>query len=202
MVFVEIANFIMQVIASSGYFGVFFLMILESAVMPVPSEIIMPFAGFLVSTGQFNIWYIVLAGSLGNVVGALIAYFVGLYLGRGFILRYGKYILLEKKYILMTENWFKKYGEKTVFFCRMMPIVRTINSLPAGIGKMNLKKFVMYTFLGSIPWNLALTYVGVVLGKNWNLISNYSHLVDILVVSAIVIFIVWFVFSHRRKKLK
>jgi membrane protein DedA with SNARE-associated domain len=202
MVFVEIANFIMQVIASSGYFGVFFLMILESAVMPVPSEIIMPFAGFLVSTGQFNIWYIVLAGSLGNVVGALIAYFVGLYLGRGFILRYGKYMLLEKKYLVMTENWFKKYGEKTVFFCRMMPIVRTINSLPAGIGKMNLKKFVMYTFLGSIPWNLALTYVGVVLGKNWNLISNYSHLVDIVVISAIIIFIVWFVFSHRRKKLK
>jgi membrane protein DedA with SNARE-associated domain len=200
MVIVEITSFITQMIASSGYFGVFFLMILESAVMPIPSEVVMPFAGFLVSSGKFSIWYVVLAGTLGNLVGSLIAYFVGFYLGRGFILRYGKYVLLEKKYLLLTENWFRKYGEKTVFFSRLLPVVRTINSLPAGIGKMNLKRFITYTFIGSIPWNFALTYVGVILGKNWNTILKYSHLIDILVLSAIALLIVWFIVRHRKKK--
>jgi membrane protein DedA with SNARE-associated domain len=199
MVVVELVALITQIIASTGYLGVFFLMILESAVMPVPSEIVMPFAGFLVSSGQFNLWYVVLAGTVGNVVGSLVAYFVGLYLGRGFILRYGKYILLEKKYLLLTENWFKRYGEKTVFFCRMLPVVRTINALPAGIGKMNLKKFIIYTFIGSIPWNFALTYIGVVLGKNWNLISDYSHILDILVGAILVGFIIWFIVRHKKK---
>ena len=199
MVVVELVALITQIIASTGYLGVFFLMILESAVMPVPSEIVMPFAGFLVSSGQFNLWYVVLAGTVGNVVGSLVAYFVGLYLGRGFILRYGKYILLEKKYLLLTENWFKRYGEKTVFFCRMLPVVRTINELPAGIGKMNLKKFIIYTFIGSIPWNFALTYIGVVLGKNWNLISDYSHILDILVGAILVGFIIWFIVRHKKK---
>ena len=170
--------------------------------MPVPSEIVMPFAGFLVSSGNFNLWYVVLAGTVGNVVGAVIAYYVGLYLGRGFILRYGKYILLEEKYLSLTEKWFSKYGEKTIFFCRMLPVVRTINSLPAGIGKMNMKKFLFYTFLGSIPWNFALTYLGFVLGKNWNIISNYSHILDILVGIVVSAFIVWFVITHRRKRRK
>lgn len=200
MVVLEIASFITQIIASSGYFGVFFLMILESAVMPIPSEIVMPFAGFLVSTGSFNIWYVVLAGTLGNLVGSLVAYFVGFYLGRGFIFRYGKYILLEKKYLLMTEKWFKHHGDKTVFFSRLLPVIRTVISLPAGIGRMNLGKFMSYTFLGSIPWNFALTYVGVILGKNWNLISQYSHAIDILLGILIVAFVVWFVLSHRKKK--
>jgi membrane protein DedA with SNARE-associated domain len=200
MVVVELANFITHIIASSGYFGVFFLMILESAVMPIPSEIVMPFAGFLASTGTFNIWYVVLAGTLGNLVGSLVAYFVGLYLGRGFIFRYGKYVLLEKKYLLITEQWFKKHGDKTVFFSRLLPVVRTVISLPAGIGRMNLGKFIAYTFVGSIPWNFALTYVGVILGKNWNLISQYSHAIDIFLGSLIVAFVVWFVLKHRKRK--
>lgn len=200
MVVVELVNFITQIIGSTGYLGVFFLMILESAVMPIPSEIVMPFAGFLVSTGQYSIWYMVLAGTVGNLIGSLIAYFVGFYLGRGFIMRYGKYVLLEEKYLLTVEKWFKKYGDKTVFFSRMLPVVRTINALPAGIGKMNLKKFMAYTFVGSIPWNFALAYLGVVLGKRWSLISNYSHIIDIIAIVAIVLLIIWFVLRHRKKK--
>ncbi len=199
MVVVEIANFITQTIASTGYLGVFFLMVLESAVMPVPSEIVMPFAGFLASSGGFNILYVVLAGTLGNLIGSLIAYFVGLYLGRGFVLKYGKYVLLKKEHLLLTERWFKKYGEKTVFFSRLLPVVRTVNALPAGIGRMNLNKFIIYTFVGSVPWNFALTYLGFILGKNWGLILKYSHILDIIVGLLLVSLIVWFIISHKRK---
>jgi membrane protein DedA with SNARE-associated domain len=200
MVVIELANFITQIIASSGYFGVFFLMMLESAVVPIPSEIVMPFAGFIASTGGFNIWLVVLAGTVGNLVGSLVAYFVGLYLGRGFIFRYGKYVLLEKKYLLMTEKWFKKKGDKTIFFSRLLPVIRTVISLPAGIGRMNLGKFMAYTFVGSIPWNVAQTYIGVILGKNWNLISRYSDVIDILLGILIVAFVIWFVLKHRKKE--
>lgn len=200
MVVVEVADFITQSIASTGYFGVFFLMTLESALIPIPSEIIMPFSGFLVSSGEFNIWYVVTAGTLGNLVGSLILYFVGLYLGRGFILKYGKYVLLKKEHLILTERWFRKYGEKTVFFSRMLPVVRTINALPAGIGKMNLNKFILYTFVGSIPWNLALTYIGFVLGKNWDLILRYSRVIDIVVVVLLVSLIAWYLIFRRKKK--
>lgn len=200
MVVVEIANFITQLIASTGYLGIFFLMALESALIPIPSEIVMPFAGFLVSSGQFNIWYVVLAGTLGNLAGSLVAYFVGLYLGRGFIVKYGKYVLLKEKHLLLTEKWFNKYGDKTVFFSRLLPVVRTVNALPAGIGKMNLKKFVIYTFAGSIPWNFALTYIGFLLGEKWNMILEYSHIIDIIVGLLLVCLIVWFIVSRRKKK--
>ncbi len=200
MVVVEIANLITQTIASTGYFGVFFLMALESALIPIPSEIIMPFSGFLVSSGGFNIWYVVAAGTIGNLVGSMILYFAGLYLGRGFILKYGKYVLLKKEHLLLTEKWFRKYGEKTVFFSRMLPVVRTVNALPAGIGRMNLNKFVLYTFVGSIPWNFALTYAGVLLGKNWELILKYSHVIDIVVGLGLLVVIVWFIFLHRKRK--
>ena len=200
MVVVEIANFITQLIASSGYLGIFFLMALESALIPIPSEIVMPFAGFLVSSGQFNLWYVVLAGTLGNLVGSLVAYFIGLYFGRGFILRYGKYVLLKEKHLLLAEKWFKKYGDKTVFFSRLLPVVRTVNALPAGIGKMNLKKFIIYTFVGSIPWNFALTYIGFLLREKWDMILKYSHILDIIVGIIVVCFIVWFVVSYRKKK--
>ncbi len=200
MVVVEIANFITQLIASTGYLGIFFLMALESAVIPVPSEIVMPFAGFLASSGEFSIWYVVLAGTLGNLAGSLVAYFVGLYLGRGFILKYGKYVLLKEKHLLLTEKWFKKYGDKTVFFSRLLPVVRTVNALPAGIGKMNLNKFMIYTFAGSIPWNFALTYIGFLLGEKWNMILKYSHIIDIIVGLLLVSLIVWFIVSYRKKK--
>jgi len=200
MVVVEIANFITQLIASSGYLGIFFLMALESALIPIPSEIVMPFAGFLVSSGQFNLWYVVLAGTLGNLAGSLVAYVVGFYLGRGFILRYGKYILLKEKHLLLVEKWFKKYGDKTVFFSRLLPVVRTVNALPAGIGKMNLKKFIIYTFVGSIPWNFALTYLGFLLREKWDIILKYSHILDIIVGILLVCLIVWFIVSYRKKK--
>lgn len=197
-----LVNWITQFISSIGYFGVFFLMVLESAVMPVPSEVVMPFAGYLGFTKVFNLWYVVLAGTVGNLIGSLIAYYAGLYLGRGFILRYGKYILLKKEHLLLTEKWFKKYGDKIIFFSRMMPVVRTIISLPAGIGRMNLTKFIIYTFVGSVPWNFALTYMGYWLGKRWELILSYSRILDIIVGVGIVFLIVWYSWSHRKNRNK
>lgn len=192
-----ITNTILDVISTTGYFGIFFLMTLESAVMPVPSEVVMPFSGYLVLQGRFNLWYVTLAGTLGNLAGSILAYVIGLYFGRGFILKYGKYVLLKKKYLLLSEKWFKKYGDKTIFFSRLLPVVRTVISLPAGIGRMNFKKFCIYTFVGSVPWNFALTYVGVWLGKNWNLILRYSHVIDAAIVAVLVVGVVWYLWRYR-----
>ena len=197
-----LVNWITQFISSIGYLGVFFLMVLESAVMPVPSEVVMPFAGYLAFITKFNIFYIVLAGTVGNLVGSLIAYYAGLHLGRGFVLRYGKYILLKRNHLLLTEKWFKKYGDKIIFFSRMLPVVRTVISLPAGIGRMNLKKFIIYTFVGSVPWNFALAYMGYWLGKRWEIILSYSRILDIIVGLGIVFLVIWYVWSQRSNKTK
>jgi membrane protein DedA with SNARE-associated domain len=195
---VLISNFIVSIISITGYPGVLFLMILESALMPIPSEIIMPFSGYLVYAGKFDIWVVTLIGTIGNLIGSWTAYFLGLYLGRNFILKYGKYILLKKKHLLLAEKWFKKYGDKTIFFSRMMPVVRTVISLPAGLARMNFKKFSIYTFIGSIPWNFALTYIGFWLGKNWKIISKYTETIDLLIIAGIIIFLIYFL--RNRKK--
>ena len=189
----DIIEFITQLISSWGYAGIFITMTLESALIPIPSEVVIPFAGFLAYMGEMNIWLIVLVSSLANVTGSIIAYEVGKYLGRGFIERYGKYILLNMGHLQLVERWFDRYGSLTVLFSRMLPVVRTINALPAGIGKMNFPKFCIYTFIGSIPWNLALVLVGYLLKENWNILEKYSLYIDILavlVVAAVIFYIV------------
>lgn len=194
----SLINFITSTISGSGYVGIFLLMIAESALIPIPSEIIMPFSGFLVSTGEFNAVYVVIAGSLGNLVGSLIAYFVGSRLGREFILRYGKYVLLRKSHLELTETYFKKYGDGSTFIGRMLPAVRTYISLPAGLAKMNLKKFVIYTLIGSIIWNSALTYVGIILQERWHRILQYSDYLDVAVIIGVIVVIALFVRSRRK----
>ncbi len=191
-------NFITSTISGSGYVGIFLLMIAESALIPIPSEIIMPFSGFLVSTGEFNAVYVVVAGSLGNLVGSLIAYFVGSRLGREFILRYGRYVLLRKSHLELTETYFKKYGDGSTFIGRMLPAVRTYISLPAGLAKMNLKKFVIYTLVGSIIWNSGLTYVGMMLQERWHRILQYSDYLDVAVIIGVIVVIALFVRSRRK----
>jgi membrane protein DedA with SNARE-associated domain len=178
----NILEFITQLISSWGYAGIFVTMTLESALIPIPSEVVIPFAGFLAYMGEMNIWLIVLVSSLANLTGSIIIYFVGMYLGRGFIERYGKYVLLNMGHLRMVENWFEKYGSLTVLFSRMLPLVRTVNALPAGIGKMNFPKFCIFTFIGSIPWNLALVLVGYKLKENWSILEKYSLYIDILAV--------------------
>jgi membrane protein DedA with SNARE-associated domain len=189
----NILEFITGLIASWGYAGIFITMTLESALIPIPSEAVIPFAGFLAYMGEMNIWLIVLVSSLANVTGSIIAYEIGKYLGRGFIERYGKYVLLNMEHLKLIEGWFEKYGSLTVFFSRMLPLVRTVNALPAGIGKMNFPKFCLYTFIGSIPWNLALVFVGYLLKQNWNILEKYSLYIDILAVfvaAAVIFYIV------------
>jgi membrane protein DedA with SNARE-associated domain len=193
----NILEFITQLISSWGYAGIFVTMTLESALIPIPSEVVIPFAGFLAYMGEMNIWLIVLVSSLANLTGSIIIYFVGMYLGRGFIERYGKYVLLNMGHLRMVENWFEKYGSLTVLFSRMLPLVRTVNALPAGIGKMNFPKFCIFTFIGSIPWNLALVLVGYKLKENWSILEKYSLYIDILAVF-IVVAVIFYIVTRIR----
>lgn len=194
----NLTNFIIQTISNSGYVGIFFLMVAESALVPIPSEVIMPFSGYLVSTGKFNVILVIIAGSIGNLAGSLIAYFVGTYLGRGFVLKYGRYVLLKKSHLELAESYFKRYGDRSTFISRLLPAVRTYVSLPAGVAKMNLKKFVVYTFVGSIIWNSALTYIGITLGEEWNSIRKYSTYFDAMVVIAVIVAIILYWRSRRK----
>ena len=188
-----ILEFITSLISSWGYAGIFVTMTLESALIPIPSEIVLPFAGFLASTGEMNIWIVVLVSTLANLAGSIIAYYIGKHLGRPFVEKYGKYLLLNTGHLQLIENWFKKYGNLTVLFSRMMPLIRTYNALPAGMGKMNFPMFCLYTVIGSIPWNLALVLLGWVLKQNWAILEKYSLYLDILavfVVAAIIYYLV------------
>ena len=186
-----IIQFITQLISTLGYPGIFLLMTLESMLMPVPSEAVMPFAGFLAFEGKMDIWIAVLVSSLANLTGSLIAYAVGRYLGRGFVHRYGKYVLLNTHHLDLTEKWFQRYGSVAVLFSRMLPVVRSVIALPAGIGKMNIWHFCLFTFIGSIPWNLALVYTGYLLKENWNMLEKYTFYIDILAVVAIIAVLVY-----------
>ena len=194
-----VIDFVISFISSLGYPGIFLLMILESALIPIPSEIIMPFSGFLVSKGTFDPISVVLAGTFGNLVGSILTYYLGIKAGRAFILKYGKYILFKKSHLEFTEELFEKYGDKISFFCRLLPAVRTYISLPCGVGKANFVKFSIYTFLGSLIWNSMLTYVGILLGNNWKNIDKYAIYLDIVAACVIVGFIIWFVVMVRRR---
>lgn len=196
-----LAHFIISFIESSGYIGVFVLMTLESALIPLPSEVTMPFSGFLVTKGTFNFWLVVLTGGIGNLVGSLIAYYLGFFLEEsllhGLIRKYGKYALLTMEDYERGERWFRKHGELIAFTSRLLPAVRTFISLPAGVAEMNVFKFSVYTLLGSLIWSAFLTLIGVKLGENWHTISDYFHKFDILIgiaAVALVIFYIW----HKR----
>ncbi|HMG37691.1 MAG TPA: DedA family protein [Nitrososphaeraceae archaeon] len=194
-----VIDFVISFISGLGYPGIFLLMILESALIPIPSEIIMPFSGFLVSNGTFDPISVVLAGTFGNLVGSILTYYLGIKAGRAFILKYGKYILFKKSHLEFTEELFEKYGDKISFFCRLLPAVRTYISLPCGVGKANFVKFSIYTFLGSLIWNSMLTYVGILFGNNWKNIDKYAIYLDIVAACVIVGFVIWFVVKVRRR---
>jgi len=188
-----ISSFVTGLIIQFGYLGIFITMALESAAMPVPSEIIMPFAGYVVFQGKLDLLLVLAAGTLGNLVGSVILYYVGLLGGRPLLIKYGKYVLISEKEIKRAEAWFKKYGTKAVFFSRMLPVVRTFSSLPAGTARMDFKKFCLYTVAGSVPWNLALLYIGVLLGKNWQEIEGVLRILDIVIIIGIIAVIAYFV---------
>jgi len=193
-----VTNFIINTISSFGYFGVGLMMAIESVCIPLPSEIIMPFAGFLVAQGKFSLLGVTLAGAFGCLVGSVVAYAVGIWGGRGFIEKYGKYILISRHDLAVADKFFNKYGSSAIFFSRLMPVVRTFISLPAGIAKMNFSKFVVYSFLGSLPWCFALAYIGKKLGDHWDTLGVYFHKFDAVIVAAIVVGVIWYVRRHLK----
>jgi membrane protein DedA with SNARE-associated domain len=172
-------------ITATSYPGIFFLMVLESMVFPVPSEAVMPFAGFGVYDGTFTFTGVIIAATLGSIVGSLGSYAIGYYGGKPFIKRFGKYLLLDTHDLEITERFFAKRGELTIFISRFIPVIRHMISIPAGLGKMNLWKFILYTILGAGMWNAFLTYVGFKLKENWTEVMKYSHTIDIVVVAVL-----------------
>jgi len=194
-----IAAWIIAVISTLGYGGIVLTMAIESACIPLPSEIIMPFSGYLVSAGRFNLWLVGIAGAIGCVVGSVAAYWVGIKGGRPFLEKYGKYVLISHHDLDNADRFFWKYGDWSIFISRLLPVIRTFISLPAGIAKMRFGRFVLLTFLGSLPWCLALAYMGKVMGENWEEIKIYFRKADIAIGILIVIAVVLFLYRHLKK---
>ncbi|MGE5664995.1 MAG: DedA family protein [Deltaproteobacteria bacterium] len=193
-----LAGFIIYVISSMGLPGIVLLMAIESACIPLPSEVIMPFSGYLVYLGKHSLWSVGLAGAVGCVVGSVPAYYLGMYGGRPLIEKYGRYILMSHRDLDLAERWFARHGEATVFFARLLPVVRTFIAFPAGVARMDMARFVAYTFAGSLPWCLGLAYVGMAMGERWPTLREYFHKFDLLIGAAIVAGIVWYVRRHLR----
>lgn len=200
-----LSGFIIHLIQSSGYFGVFLLMTLESALIPIPSEVTMPFAGYLVTTGKFSFIAVVFVGALGNLVGSWIGYAIGYFLEETIIVslikKYGKFILVTVDEYNHSLKWFNKFGDKIAFFSRMLPAIRTFISLPAGLAEMNFWKFSVYTFLGSLIWSFVLTYIGFYLGSKWESIGGYFHKFD-LILAVLLIFAILFYVNRKLKIIK
>lgn len=190
--------FLESLYASMGYVGVAIAMAIESACIPLPSELILPMAGWMVSRGVFDFWLAVIAGTIGNTAGSILAYAVGAYGGRPLLERYGKYVLISRHDMEIADRWFAKYGEWAVFFSRMLPVVRTFISLPAGVTRMSFAKFVVYSTLGAFPWSLLLVYVGKLAGDNWLQIRAFMHNFDYLIIAALVGLVAFYVW-HKVK---
>jgi len=196
-----LGRFVIAVISQAGYPGIVLLMGIESACIPLPSEIIMPFSGYLVYTGRFKLAWVALAGAVGCNVGSLVAYYVGALGGRPLAEKYGRYVLVTRHDLELADRWFARYGDWAVFFARLLPVVRTFIALPAGVARMNFLRFNLYTFLGSLPWCLALAYAGLKLGESWTILRQYFHRFETAIVILIVIAGAWFIRNRWRNRL-
>jgi len=196
----SIGAVIITTISALGYWGIILLMAIQSANIPLPSEVIMPFSGFLVGKGEMNLWWVTFAGAFGSLLGSILSYWLGMVGGRPLIEKYGKYILISRHDLDLADSWFAKRGEWAVFFGRILPVVRTFISFPAGIARMNFTRFVIYSFLGSIPWTLALTYIGLKMGENWENIKAYFQKFDYLILGLIIIGLVWWISRHLKNR--
>jgi len=195
---------IIATISSMGYLGIVLLMAIESACIPLPSEIIMPFAGYLVFTGRFELWLVATAGALGCNLGSTIAYAVGYFGGRKLVETWGRYLLISRRDLDLVDRFFLRFGGITVFVCRLLPVVRTFIALPAGIARMPQAKFQIYTFLGSWPWCFALAYIGAKLGERWDSdpeLRSLMHRFDGVIVALLVIGVAWYVWRHWQHRL-
>jgi membrane protein DedA with SNARE-associated domain len=196
-----LSGFVITTIAGLGYGGVVLLMAVESACIPLPSEVIMPFAGYLAFKGTFTLWGAALAGAAGCVLGSLFAYFIGAYGGRTLVSKYGRYVLISHRDLAWADRWFARHGGITVFIGRLLPVIRTFIALPAGISRMPLARFVAYTFAGSLIWCYGLAWIGLKLGENWRTLGTYFHEFDGVITLVLLIAVVWYVRRHWRHRL-
>jgi membrane protein DedA with SNARE-associated domain len=200
-----LATWIIATISAIGYAGIALLMAIESACIPLPSEIIMPFSGYLVSTGRFDLLLVATAGAIGCNIGSTIAYAVGYYGGRPLVEKWGSYILVSRRDLERVDRFFARFGSITVFVSRLLPVVRTFIALPAGIARMPQGKFQLYTFIGSWPWCFGLAFAGAKLGDRWNSdpeLRDLFHRFDELIIGALLILIVWYIVRHWRHRLR
>ncbi len=197
-----LAGFVIATISAGGYLGIVGLMAIESACIPIPSEIIMPFSGYLVSTGRFDLLLVATAGAVGCNLGSTLAYFVGRYGGRPLVEKWGAYVLMSRRDLDVTDRFFARFGGIAVLVGRLLPVVRTFIALPAGIARLPQLRFQIYTFIGSWPWCFGLAYIGYKLGKRWNSdprLQAVMHRLDVLVLGLIVLALCWYVWRHLRR---
>lgn len=194
-----------HILETTAYAGAFFLMALESMIVPIPSEAVMPFVGFLVMDGKWNLWLAILATSLGSLTGSLLSYWMGYYGGKPLVLKVGKYLLLNRHDLELTERYFsRRQGVLTVFIARFIPVIRHFISIPAGMGKMRLLPFIGVSLVGATLWNSFLLILGMRLREHWTVVQKYSHQVDIVIVVLAVVGLGWFARSRlaaRKRKL-
>lgn len=195
----KILSWAVALVAKFGYGGIFLTMALESAAIPIPSEVVLPFAGFLASSGKLSFWLIILAASLANLTGAVAIYWVGVCGGRPLLKKYGHYLLISEYEISKVEKWMDHYQEKAAFISRLLPGVRTFSSLLFGAVRTNFKKFVGYTLAGSFLWNLALAYIGLVTGDRWGTLRPYFQKFELAIAAVILILIIIFLYRHFKK---
>lgn len=194
--------FIKTVIAATGYSGIVLLMAIESACIPLPSELIMPFAGYLVFEGAMKLFWVATAGAIGCNLGSLVAYEMGYYGGRPLVEKYGRWVLLSHRELDWADKFFARWGPGAVFVGRLFPVIRTFIALPAGIARMPRLRFHAYTFLGSWPWCFGLAYLGMKLGENWRSLGKYFHRFDAIIGALLVMGVVYFVWSHWQHRLR
>ena len=189
----------MSFIDAWGYLAVVILMAMENACIPVPSELILGFAGYMVSAERMTFTGAMIAGMIGGMSGSIFAYAVGATGGRKFVDKYGKYFFIKKSHVDLAQRWFDKYGIRAVFFSRMLPVVRTFISLPAGFARVNFKQFLFFTFAGSLPWTALILYAGVLLGDNWEYLLEIGHEFSLAFIVVSIIIIAWLYFRHKKK---
>lgn len=193
-----LASFVIATISTLGYGGIVLLMAIESACIPLPSEVIMPFSGYLVFRGELTLWLVAVSGGIGCVLGSLLAYWVGATGGRPLIVKYGRYLLISQHDLDLADRWFARHGDIIILIGRLLPVVRTFIAFPAGVARMPLVKFVVYTFIGSLIWCWALAWIGLRLGEHWDTLGAWFHRFDTVIVTIIVLAGIWYVWRHLR----
>ena len=190
----------MDFIASWGYVAVGVLMAAENACIPIPSELILGFSGYLIFAGKMHFAGALIGGMIGGIAGSLFAYIVGRIGGRSFVDRYGKYFFIKKSHVDLAQNWFDRYGIKAVFFSRMLPVVRTFISLPAGFAHVNMKRFLFFTILGSLPWTALILFAGMMLGESWQIMLKIGHEASLIFIVIAVLVIAYAYYCYKKKK--